>query len=76
MSQSKRHSMVEALVNVAVGFGLSMATNAVALPLIGCEISLKSNLLIGAIFTVISILRSYALRRTFNWISHGKAQKA
>jgi hypothetical protein len=37
-------------------------------PLFGIRVSLADNLLIGVVFTVVSLARSYALRRVFNWI--------
>jgi hypothetical protein len=66
MSQSKRQSLVEAVINVAIGFGVSLAAQAVVLPLFGIVVSLATNLYIGAIFTIISIARSYCVRRLFN----------
>jgi len=58
-------SLVESLANVAVGYGIALATQLVVFPLFGLRASLSDNLMIGAIFTVVSIIRSYALRRTF-----------
>ena len=53
-------------MDVAVGYGLSVATTAVVLPwLFGIYIPLASNLAIGLIFTAVSIARSFALRRLF-----------
>lgn len=65
-------SLVEALINVAVGFGLSVLTQMMIFPLFGLGVSLVQNLQIGAIFTAVSILRSYALRRLFEWIRVGR----
>ena len=67
MKQSRRMSLVEALANVAVGFGVAVATQAIVFPLFGLR-SLADNLTIGAIFTGASIARSYALRRAFEAI--------
>lgn len=66
MSQTRLRSMAEAVTNVAVGFVLSAVTTALVFPMFGYPIRLVDNLAISAIFTVISILRSYALRRLFN----------
>ena len=68
MSQSRRWSMVEAIANVAVGYGIALASQIVIFPMFGVHIPLRDNLLIGACFTVVSIARSYALRRVFNGI--------
>jgi hypothetical protein len=35
----------------------------------GIPVSLSQNIAIGAIFTAVSLARSYALRRTFNWLA-------
>jgi hypothetical protein len=58
-------SLVEALVNVAVGYGVAVAVQLAVFPLFGMRVTLQDNLLIGVIFTVASIARSYALRRAF-----------
>jgi hypothetical protein len=68
MSQSRRMSFVESCVNVAVGYGVAVAAQVAIFPVFGIRVSLADNLLIGAFFTVVSIARSYALRRAFNWI--------
>ena len=53
-------SLIEAIANVAVGFGVAVATQALVFPVFGLEASLSQNLAIGCIFTVVSIGRSYA----------------
>ncbi|MEO5337976.1 MAG: hypothetical protein H7841_13955 [Magnetospirillum sp. WYHS-4] len=68
MRQSRRMSLAEAIANVAVGYGIAVATQALVFPLFGLHASLSDNLLIGAIFTVVSIVRSYSLRRIFEAI--------
>lgn len=64
--QLKRHSFVESIANVAVGYFIALLSQILVFPLFGINISLKQNILIGVIFTVISIARSYCLRRLFN----------
>jgi len=66
MTQTKTQSAVESVANVAIGYGVSLAANAAILPLFGIAISTADNLAIGAIYTVISIARSYCVRRAFN----------
>ena len=68
MSQSRRWSFFESCMNVAVGYGVAVAAQVAIFPVFGIRVSLADNLLIGAFFTVVSIARSYALRRVFNWI--------
>lgn len=68
MSQSRSMSLVESCVNVAVGYGVAVAAQVAIFPMFGIRVSLTDNLLIGVAFTLVSLARSYALRRVFNWI--------
>ena len=65
MKQSRLMSLVESLANVLVGYGVAVATQVAVFPLLGLAVTVTENLLIGLIFTVVSIVRSYALRRGF-----------
>lgn len=65
MTQSRRLSLIEAVTNVAVGYLLAVITQIMVFPWFGIHPSLGENLAIGSIFTGISLLRSYALRRLF-----------
>jgi hypothetical protein len=65
MSQSRRMSLVEAMVNVVVGYVLAVATQIVVFPWFGLRPGLGDTLAIGVVFVGISLLRSYALRRLF-----------
>lgn len=66
--QSRMGSLTEAIVNVSIGFGVALGTQMLVFPLFGLQVSLQENLLIGGIFTAVSIARSYAVRRFFNWL--------
>lgn len=66
--QSKKMSLVETCASTAIGYAVALATQMAVFPLFGLSVSLADNLWIGAIFTVVSILRGYAVRRLFNWI--------
>lgn len=68
MKQSRTMSLVEAVANVGVGFGLAVLAQIVVFPLFRLHVPFTDNLLIGAIFTGVSIVRSYALRRLFETI--------
>jgi len=63
--QSRRQSLIEAITNVVVGYTLAVMTQIVVFPWFGLQVSLGDNLAIGALFVMISLLRSYALRRLF-----------
>jgi hypothetical protein len=76
-SQSRKHSLLESLVNVAIGYFVALAAQLMIFPLFGIHVSMQDNLLIGALFTVVSIVRSYALRRLFNrWHQYQAADRA
>lgn len=64
--QSRVGSAIEATANVAVGYGVNFCANLLVLPLFGFSPSLSEAAGIGVVFTVISLVRSYALRRAFN----------
>jgi hypothetical protein len=66
--QSRRMSLVEAITNVLLGFGVALLTQIIVFPLFGLEVTLGKNLAIGGLFTLASIARSYALRRVFEAI--------
>ena len=65
MKQSRRMSLVESLANVAVGYGIAVLTQIAVFPFFGLHVSLADNLVMGAVFTIVSIARSFALRRVF-----------
>lgn len=69
MSQTKKQSFIESITNVAVGYGVALLSQIVIFPYFGIKVSLRQNMVIGCFFTVISILRSYVLRRIFNFIT-------
>ena len=65
MMQSRRQSLIEATTNVVFGYALAVITQIVVFPWFGLQVSLGENLAIGCVFTGISLLRGYALRRLF-----------
>jgi hypothetical protein len=70
--QLKKHSLFEAVTNIIVGYTINLLANMVIFPLWGWTISLKQNIEIGVIYTVISLIRSYCLRRAFTHLTEGK----
>lgn len=67
MKQSRIDSVMESVCNVAVGLGISLLANMIFIPLItGQPLSFASNAALGVIYTIISLVRSYAIRRLFN----------
>ena len=68
MKQSRAMSLVEAGANVVVGYGLAVVTQMLVFPVFGLQTTLAQNLKLGLIFTVVSIARSFTLRRLFEAI--------
>ena len=66
--QSRMMSFAESLANVAVGFLVGLATQVILFPRVGLVVTVGDNLLIAAVFTVVSMLRSFTLRRLFECI--------
>lgn len=65
--QTRFGSFVESWANIFIGFAINFTANLLILPLFGFSTltSLKA-FEIGLVFTVISLCRSYCLRRWFN----------
>jgi hypothetical protein len=71
MKQSRTMSLVEAVANVVVGYGVAVVTQILIFPIFGLHTTLAQNLKMGLVFTIVSIGRSYALRRLFEAIRVG-----
>lgn len=71
MTQSRRHSMFEAVAGTAIGFIVSVLASLVVYPMHGHAFSLAEVGSITLIFTVLSVVRSYCVRRAFVWL-HAK----
>ncbi|GEK69088.1 hypothetical protein PDE01_26080 [Paracoccus denitrificans] len=67
-------SLAESVANVIVGYGVAVVTQILIFPIFGLHTTLAQNLKIGAAFTVMSIARSFALRRVFEAIRMRRAQ--
>lgn len=70
--QSRKMSVIESVVNVVFGYGIACGAQSVIFPWFGIYISTSEHLLIGGLFTVVSIVRSYLLRRFFNFLEFYK----
>jgi len=75
MNQSRIGSLIEAFVNILIGYGINFTANMFIFPLFGMHISMRNNFILGLIYTVISVIRSYTIRRFFNAKLHEAAQK-
>lgn len=65
--QTRAQSWLEAFTNVAIGYSVAFVSQLVVFPLVGVQTSIKQNVAIGLAFTAISLVRSYLVRRWFNW---------
>jgi hypothetical protein len=68
MNQSRFMSFIESTVNILVGLAINMTAQYFIFPLFGIHIPMWKNAGIAFIFTFISLLRSYIIRRWFNKI--------
>jgi len=66
MTQTRLGSLIESLMNIVIGYGVALLSQIVVFPWFGIDVPLSTNLAIGAWFTVISLVRSYVIRRWFN----------
>jgi hypothetical protein len=66
-AQTKKQSLIEALVNIVVGIGLSFASGVFIFWWKGIKVDLGTQGFLTLYFTAVSLIRSYALRRYFNW---------
>ena len=68
MKQSRLMSLAEAIANVAIGYSVAVVTQILIFPIFGLHTTLAQNLKMGLVFTIVSIARSFALRRLFEAI--------
>lgn len=66
MNQTRLGSLIEVCINIAIGFAINWVANMFVMPLYGFEITGGQAFTMGLIFTVISVARSYIIRRWFN----------
>jgi membrane protein implicated in regulation of membrane protease activity len=72
MSQTRRMSFMEAATSVAAGFLLSLGMQVVLFPAVGLQTTLAQNLKLALGFTVLSLVRSYAVRRVFEYLGRSR----
>ena len=64
--QTPRGAILEAWFNIVVGFSINYAANLLILPLVGATLTASSNFWLGCVFTAVSMIRQFAIRRWFN----------
>lgn len=76
MSQSKLSSLYEALINMAIGYVINFFANIVILPIFfHVSVDLWQFFILGLPYTLVSVARSYCVRRWFNGKIHAAALK-
>ena len=66
MQQTRLESLAETAINTAIGYVVALASQLAIFPAFGIDVSITTNLWIGAWFTAVSLARGYAIRRWFN----------
>ena len=66
MNQSRLESLAEIGVNVVIGWVIGLTAQVFFFPVIGIEATFSHNFISSIVFTVISIVRGYVIRRWFN----------
>jgi uncharacterized membrane protein len=75
MSQTKLSSFLEACGNVSLGWGLSVVVgHFIIYPLFNIDMSLSTNMGATTAFTVLSVIKTYAVRRYMNWHQHHRGE--
>ena len=64
--QSKKDSLIESLTSTTIGWLIGVILNMLVLPLFDYDVSLTDGVLISIIFTAVSVVRSYVVRRIFD----------
>ena len=64
--QTKYQSLIESFTNILIGYLTALLSQVLIFPLFDIDVSFQDNLLIGLYFTIISLVRSYLVRRYFN----------
>lgn len=73
--QSRVGSLIESSINILIGYFVALLSQIILFPLFDIHVSLQTNLWIGAWFTMISLIRSYVVRRWFNARIHRAIEK-
>lgn len=76
MAQTRFGSFIEAWANIAIGFLLNWTCNMLFLPLFGFNVTGGQAFWIGVLFTGVSLVRQYVLRRWFNGLKFGNNKES
>lgn len=68
MAQSKKNSLIEAIVNTFVGFIVTLIASPVIYWICDVKMGYTKMTIVTLLFTIVSIIRNYVIRRWFNKI--------
>jgi hypothetical protein len=77
VGQTPRGAVIEAWVNIVIGFSINMLMNTFMFPLMtnGSTVTAEANFWGGWVYTAASIIRQYAIRRYFNAKIHDISER-
>lgn len=61
--QTRLESLIEAAINIMIGFWISAVANVIILPAVGLPVNGHQVMMIGLFMTVVSVARQYIIRR-------------
>lgn len=64
--QTKKHSIIESITQTIIGLGTSILIQVILYPIMGIPVTFSQNLIITAVFFIVSIIRGYFVRRYFS----------
>lgn len=70
--QTKIHSFIESCVNVIIGYSVALGSQIVIYPIFDIDVNMSDQATIALLFTIISLIRSYLLRRFFTHKTEGE----
>ena len=66
VGQSKIESLIESIINTSLGFLVALITQILIYPLFDIDVTMGDQSLLALIFTAVSLVRGYIVRRYFN----------
>lgn len=66
VGQSKLESLIESAINTGLGFLVAMVTQILIYPLFDIDVTMGDQAVLALIFTTVSLVRGYIVRRYFN----------
>ena len=73
--QTKLESLTEAVINTFIGFVIAFISQLIIFPIVSVDVTLGQNFILTILFTLVSIIRTYIIRRYFNKKSKSKNSK-